>query len=1131
MPPTPEKTETSAPAEPPLEAVPEQAPVAASTQPPVPEPTQLAPATAAKEEDDDLAAMGFGPPAAASPLQAAATPEPPTPPPPPQPEPAVEEEPPTPPPPPPPQQPAAPAPAPTPAPAPAPTPAPPPEQLDVKLLEPSATARPPPEPEPTPVPRSYLLPTASGTIASHELTAGEPISDLIRGLLDDSALSAAALQSLTSLRQTAELTIQPPPSALIMEAGQVAGALQNLSLRLRQRAADAQRGQLAVARSHERENALQHKLAIAERSEAAMRDEHGSLSQKLREAEAKVAQLQMSEQHLATMENAKLHSKVRELEASLIGEKELNKQLQRALHRMASEKTADEGGAHKKAAEAAAEAALATASANDSKRLGDAAASAIRAKREAAVCTDSLQRELIAADAELCAVRVELTGERAALQAAQATLQTERTAKARSEEALVNARRESERLAASLASYEEQNAETTTKLREFEALTRRHNAESSQARDQANASLVREESAHRVTVSKLEGVMAELAGTRAELTAQKEALEATQKRSAAELVTLHGELSAMSAANAADRANLLSQLNSAHSERTEAEAALARLRSEAETAKSLDEVMPSLTKLIEAVETSREEAHARAFQSANAAANAANEAAIKALDGKAGDDVEESAVEPLTPPAARIMTKEYGAATEIDAAITRAAEWEKEVIALREQIESLEMELESRPSVRAVKELSMRVAELEGELGEERRRRREPLWQVQHVPKHVSPTRDAIKRDKELHRLGGCDIDSMSPKEQHTLLLDTCRVLGIRSVHSLLDRVKQLCATSSGLPALETFVRTTRAIVHKGSTKVDVVTKPIEGTEGEEKKASGGAFATPKSVLEELKKWADERIELYELRTLKVELNRWLGKLHAAKAEAAAMGEEAEGEEGGGGSGAPAPAPAAAALLTSAPKIRGRRTKKVGEAEQALARLCVEAIGDDYAAAAAASGLSTGGVCAAVREMVGASSDEGSLKRVRLLCGLEREVHARTVEVAMHLGMPPDASLAQCVAKMRAGEASKEEAKELIDLSSARELLRRLRAHNGPTAIEALEALEAKGKEYRQILGRFQQQMTDFSQSNQAAVAGRTAASASGVVAGGSRFTAGAGGTVQRRSPTATPKGTPSTGR
>ena len=78
----------------------------------------------------------------------------------------------------------------------------------------------------------------------------------------------------------------------------------------------------------------------------------------------------------------------------------------------------------------------------------------------------------------------------------------------------MNARRESERLAASLASYEEQNSETTTKLREFEALTRKHNAESSQARDQANASLVREESAHRVTVSKLEGVMAELAGTR-----------------------------------------------------------------------------------------------------------------------------------------------------------------------------------------------------------------------------------------------------------------------------------------------------------------------------------------------------------------------------------------------------------------------------------------------------------------------------------------------------------------------------------------------------------------------------------------------------------------------------------------
>jgi hypothetical protein len=67
------------------------------------------------------------------------------------------------------------------------------------------------------------------------------------------------------------------------------------------------------------------------------------------------------------------------------------------------------------------------------------------------------------------------------------------------------------------------------------------------------------------------------------------------------------------------------------------------------------------------------------------------------------------------------------------------------------------------------------------------------------------------------------------------------------------------------------------------------------------------------------------------------------------------------------------------------------------------------------------------------------------------------------------------------VAKLRALEAEKRNAKELIDASSARTLLERLRAHDGPSALQSLEAVESKGREYRKILGRFQQQMTDFS--------------------------------------------------
>jgi hypothetical protein len=59
---------------------------------------------------------------------------------------------------------------------------------------------------------------------------------------------------------------------------------------------------------------------------------------------------------------------------------------------------------------------------------------------------------------------------------------------------------------------------------------------------------------------------------------------------------------------------------------------------------------------------------------------------------------------------------------QVEEAARRAAEWEGYVNALRDQVANLEIELSGRPSCRAVKDLTVRVAELEAEIAEEKRR-------------------------------------------------------------------------------------------------------------------------------------------------------------------------------------------------------------------------------------------------------------------------------------------------------------------------------------------------------------------------------------------------------------------------
>ena len=120
------------------------------------------------------------------------------------------------------------------------------------------------------------------------------VGELVASLVDDCGLASGLLQSVTSLR--AELETGPPPFATMDDAAaaaphntwraaaETAGAAQALCLALRQRASDAQRAQLAVARGVERESAAKAQLAQADRSHRLRADELEKLRVRLEEA-------------------------------------------------------------------------------------------------------------------------------------------------------------------------------------------------------------------------------------------------------------------------------------------------------------------------------------------------------------------------------------------------------------------------------------------------------------------------------------------------------------------------------------------------------------------------------------------------------------------------------------------------------------------------------------------------------------------------------------------------------------------------------------------------------------------------------------------------------------------------------
>ena len=453
-------------------------------------------------------------------------------------------------------------------------------------------------------------------------------AELIRGLVDDSALAAAVLQSLTSLRSTLETTATTSPAApAIIEASESHGSQQNLCLRLRQRAADAQRSQLAIARSLERESALRQLLEAAERSNSELRDEVEGTHGKLRDLEA--AHASLSAKEVAEHELHRLTAALRERDQQLLEEQELSKHLKQALHAAAAAREQDRHpSAHAVAAEAAAAAALAQSHVADSAQSTLLVADAMRQRREATVAYESLRAELCRADAELCATRADAQTSAAALGAARAQLELERTARARASEDLAAARLQCERLAALSSGAEAEAEQHASNRREWEAERRRLEREAAREREDHREALLAATSARREAVHRLEEREVELASTKAELGAANLAVERTRSEVRAELTAMHEENAAGATAAAADRSALLAELASVQRERREQASLLQELRERCGSAASLEALMPHITKLIGALEQRREEEAGKAFATATAAATAAAAAAM-----------------------------------------------------------------------------------------------------------------------------------------------------------------------------------------------------------------------------------------------------------------------------------------------------------------------------------------------------------------------------------------------------------------------------------------------------------------------------------------------------------------------
>ncbi|CAM9345515.1 unnamed protein product [Discosporangium mesarthrocarpum] len=137
---------------------------------------------------------------------------------------------------------------------------------------------------------------------------------------------------------------------------------------------------------------------------------------------------------------------------------------------------------------------------------------------------------------------------------------------------------------------------------------------------------------------------------------------------------------------------------------------------------------------------------------------------------------------------------------------------------MQESLLNLQLELESRPTLRSWRASQKRIEELEAQLSQTKTEAREAA-NVGELRRWVD-TRELIRQDRENHRLKLDRLDGLPTAVMKQVLQETCRTLSLTDVSLVGPSVAKLTQVVQVLPRLERFVNRVCSFVFKHSAQV-----------------------------------------------------------------------------------------------------------------------------------------------------------------------------------------------------------------------------------------------------------------------------------------------------------------------
>ncbi len=147
----------------------------------------------------------------------------------------------------------------------------------------------------------------------------------------------------------------------------------------------------------------------------------------------------------------------------------------------------------------------------------------------------------------------------------------------------------------------------------------------------------------------------------------------------------------------------------------------------------------------------------------------------------------------------------------LDEAAGDIAHWRAKCAALREEVENLQLEVESRPNVKQWTAAQREIKDLEDKLADLTVMRGDSA-EIAAWRKHLS-TADRIKVDKRNHELGLWLLDSLPKTVMKEVLQSICRELDITDISDIRECIIKLKAVVKTVPRMERFISQVCAFV------------------------------------------------------------------------------------------------------------------------------------------------------------------------------------------------------------------------------------------------------------------------------------------------------------------------------